>query len=188
MFNFLLMGAQGTGKSTLLDRLSSNKINGIGVNSIKSISREYIASNGLSTGYETSYTDLFAYYALFLSSFNKSQSSQKINVFDRSILDPLIFARMKFAQKDYVCILGEEIFCALTKSIHGIIYVPIEFAIFDDGFRSLESTKQQRFDKELRGLILDWKLNHVTVLGTVEQRLEIIERFIEAQITKQSHD
>jgi len=60
-----------------------------------------------------------------------------------------------------------------TQYTH-VVYLPIEFGIVPDGLRPLDPEFQQDIDRRILGLLERYGLQHETLTGTVEQRVEAL--------------
>lgn len=54
-------------------------------------------------------------------------------------------------------------------------YVPIEFDVVDDGFRSLDEEFRREIDKNIKDFLVGFNVDFIEVRGTVEERTAIIE-------------
>jgi len=184
MFNFFLQGAQGTGKTSLLNDISRIEILNYKINPISEVARQKINNEYLSKEQETTIFDYFVYYGMYLSAFNNNLANNDINIFDRSIFDTIIFSRMKFGKNNHIEILGKEIFKLLIKNLNGVLYIPIEFDIVDDGFRNLDKSAQTTFDSELKLVLHEMGIDYCILRGSIEERSEIATRYIITKINR----
>jgi len=179
-YNFFLQGAQGVGKTTLIEALKVCEISGFQVNVVKAITRGHYLSDSLSRESETTDLDFFTYFNFHLSALKKCPYG--INVFDRSLIDTIVFSVLKYGKNNPIELLGKEIISTQLQEIHGIIYIPIEFSMDNDGFRNLEVEKQAKFDVELVTIINELGIAHETIVGTVDNRLYSSKKFIVKRI------
>jgi len=54
-------------------------------------------------------------------------------------------------------------------------YTPIEFDVVDDGFRSLNEDFRKEIDKNIKDFLIGFNVDYIEVKGTVEERVETIE-------------
>ena len=54
------------------------------------------------------------------------------------------------------------------------VYLPIEFALEDDGMRPTDKDFQKNVDGAMRSLIYDFKITPLVVTGSVEERVESV--------------
>lgn len=179
MYLFLIQGATGTGKTTLITELEKRCIKGLPVQSLVNDRRRQITGKGLSRDTDTSLCDYFTYYASYLTLFQRALEKPGIAVLDRSILDTMVFARLQFGSGNPIEILGKRIFTLMQERITGILYLPIEFEPVDDGCRNVNRELRQSFDQALIALLEELDASFVTLRGTVEERAESAIAYID---------
>ena len=54
-------------------------------------------------------------------------------------------------------------------------YIPIEFEVEYDGFRSMNEDFRKEIDKNIKDLLDGMGIDYIELRGTVEERLEIME-------------
>ena len=166
----ILTGAQGTGKTTLMNALAAE-----GTRTF-SIARE--TANEL--GWPPAEDKVEEYQKnLFLKAM-KSLSSKKDYISDRGLtciaaytfngaLDGNI--AKKTADNQY---LKLQKFHVENPDIL-VVYTPIEFAIEDDGLRSVDVENQKKIDFLIKNLLDTAGIKYITVTGSVEERVAQVE-------------
>lgn len=165
----ILTGAQGTGKTTLMNALAKD-----GTRTISHI-RKYAAQQDIDI---TSASELGQ--KEFFKSLKKELSSKKSYISDRGLtcvaaytfekaLDNII--SKKTADKQYMDIIK---FHSENPDIL-LVYVPIEFEIEDDGTRSVDAAFQQKIDFLIKNILDTTQVKYITVTGSVEERKAQIE-------------
>lgn len=157
------VGAHGTGKTTLLNELKKNR-------------PDLIYFDGFSRGVKR-------YNNKIKNKLNKSEEQILINDIARMTWKnqvqqkDLVVTRTPFDYSSYSFEIGlvEESFDMfnLMEDIGDVkfFYLPIEFEVEEDGVRPLDKDFQKRIDKDLLAQMNVYKINFVTLSGTVEERL-----------------
>jgi deoxyadenosine/deoxycytidine kinase len=166
-------GAQGTGKTTLVNELSK-KFN------IKALS--IARDTAVSTGWTASTPGTVEYQKELFDKLYKALSSKKGFVSDRSLscvagytfnhalanMDDKKFKKLADTQYKKFCKFHNEHPDVL------IVYTPIEFDLLEDGLRSTNKELQQGLDFIIKNILDVSNANYLTVTGTVEERMEQI--------------
>lgn len=171
----ILTGAQGTGKTTLMNALASD-----GTRTISHI-RKFAAEKNIdiSTASEAGQKEFF-------KSLKKELSSKKNYVSDRGLtcvaaytFDKTVAGEItkKTADKQYMDIVK---FHTENPDIL-LVYVPIEFEIEDDGVRTTNKEHQATIDFLIKNILETSGINYITVTGTVEERVSQIEAALKSK-------
>lgn len=165
----ILTGAQGTGKTTLMNALAAD-----GTRTISHIRKHAAEQNiDITTASEAGQKEFF-------KSLKKELSSKRNYVSDRGLtcvaaytFDKAIAGEIskKVADKQYIDIVK---FHTDNPDIL-LVYVPIEFEIEDDGTRSIDPEFQAKIDFLIKNILETSGIKYITVTGTVEERLAQIE-------------
>lgn len=182
----ILIGAHGTGKTTLANELS----NIINMPVVESVAREvqknirYLENNDIIDVANQSKNYLANTYQNVFCSMSRWDFMRWVDakvpcIMTRCPLDTIAYA---YAD-DYVCndiaktnkdILRESagFMEAIKRSL--FIYIPIEFGIENDGVRPTDVEFQKHVDEYIRKLIYDFEITPLVVTGSVEERLKTI--------------
>ena len=165
----ILTGAQGTGKTTLMNELAKD-----GTRTISHIRKHAAEQNiDITTASEAGQKEFF-------KSLKKELSSKKNYVSDRGLtcvaaytFDKALTGEIskKVADKQYMDIVK---FHTENPDIL-LVYVPIEFEIEDDGTRSIDPEFQAKIDFLIKNILDTSGIKYITVTGSVEERLAQIE-------------
>lgn len=166
----ILTGAQGTGKTTLMNALAAD-----GTKTL-SIAREQAINAGWSSVTGTTQD----YQKILFQTLFKAVSSKRSYVSDRGLtcvaaytFDGAIKGTItkQTADKQY---LKLQKFHRENPDIL-LVYVPIEFELEDDGVRNTDKEYQAQIDFFIKNLLDTAGLKYITVTGTVEERVKQIE-------------
>lgn len=170
----ILTGAQGTGKTTLMNALAED-----GIRTISHI-RKYAEQKNIdiTTASELGQKEFFKSLKKELSHKSSYISDRGLTcvaayTFDKA-LDNII--SKKTADKQYMDIIK---FHTDNPDIL-LVYVPIEFEIEDDGKRSTDAVFQKKIDFLIKNILDTAQLKYITVTGSVEERKAQIEAALTA--------
>lgn len=177
---YILCGAQSTGKSILLHHFEDK------MNLITEVVRNLAKEKGINvneSGDENGQSMIFnTYYNLF-------EKTKGPWISDRGLTDVIAYTcyNMKDKGEEGEKFLEDQInrFIKFSEENDDIVYfyVPIEFPVVADGFRSTNEEFRKEIDKNIRDLFeymegIHRGLNVFTVKGTVEERLETIKEIM----------
>lgn len=171
----ILTGAQGTGKTTLMNALAED-----GTRTISQVDRKVAAENGWGLSENTTSECQKAIYAAI----KKELSSKKDYISDRSLSCVAAYTFNKAVQGEIEKELADKQYMGFLKFMHDnpdviLVYVPIEFPIVGDGLRSEDSAYQANIDFLIKGILETTEVPFITVSGTVEERKAQVEAEIE---------
>lgn len=189
----ILIGAHGTGKSTLADALSKK----LDLPVVESVAREffknwkYIKDTCLVTGMTPNGESNVKQNILCSMSrwdFMRWANADIPVIMTRCPLDTLAYAA---ADKDVsqsildtnkkILLENEEFMNALNSSL--FIYLPIEFNIENDGVRPTDIEFQKEVDEEMRKLIYEFKITPLVVSGSVDERVDTVMSYLKNGLT-----
>lgn len=168
MANIAISGAQGTGKSTLLDALSK-------LPELKNY--EFIKENMrdlVDEGYSIN-EDSGDRLAFKVAQENLKLSEMKNVVTDRYFLDGYVYATYFWKQgsvSDDVMQYYDELLYKLNTSADVIFYIRPEFDIEDDGFRSTCTEFRDGIVEIFEEYIRAYNIPVVVLTGSVEDRVQ----------------
>ncbi len=167
-----LIGTQGTGKSTLLNRFRDH------YNVIDGVARRCITQ-----GCDSSESGTWSSQCKIFNSYLRALDEENY-ISTRSVLDVLAYTawltkKGKIIPAQYLSQLQDTVLWWIRNPEVVICYVPIEFEIEDDGVRSVDKTYQKEIDKEMLYVLQQLKVPYYSVSGTVEQRVEQLKEIIQ---------
>lgn len=172
------VGAQGTGKTTLLEAARKDEVFK-DFQFCTEIVRDLVKKKNLSINESGNAKS----QKVFFDAYNKILNKDGY-ISDRCILDVHAYTNYLYDYKSsnsekelrslYKEILRENsILKSLNKDSFGIIiYFPIEFELVDDGIRSLNVYFQEYIDQYIVNTLNKYQLPFYTIRGSVEQRLK----------------
>lgn len=102
---------------------------------------------------------------------------------DRSMIDCLAYTQLLYIDSNEDPILYstlnyvETLFARTIKDIDYFIYFPIEFDLVKDGERTDSEDWRHRADQIFQGIFTKYRLDHLRVSGTVEERIKQIKLY-----------
>lgn len=170
---FLLTGAQGTGKTSIMDALSCD------IQKIQNITRTCIEKNNLSINENSDNTTQHAIFNSYYDVLTKNDDY----LAERSLFDVYAYSKHQFfnnkcdlnileRQKKLIEMFVKE----NTNAIY--FYIPIEFDIVADGTRSINKTFQKEIDNYIRSLLDEFGCKYYTIKGTILERVNEINKII----------
>jgi predicted ATPase len=166
----ILLGAHGTGKSTLLE-------------AINIIKPEYYTSDGFSRPIkkiknQIGLNDIAEQVAINeLTNWAFDNYVKKTNVISaRSPIDTIIYSNLLFPE-----IITNDIennFVSKISHIEQVFYLPIEFDIVNDGMRFVDKTFQGDVDFALLSFCTKHNIPLIKLSGTVPERIKQIEKYL----------
>jgi predicted ATPase len=173
IFTYVLTGAHGTGKSTLLNELRSIP----GYKFSDSVTRK----SGAVLNQEGTDEGQLKILSAILDYEQANQLYQTDYILDRSFIDfyaytIYLYRRDQVTYETFKRIKSE--FKERLKHYTLVFYLPIEFDIEQDGVRSDDTEFQTEIDEIIRTTLTDNEVSFIPVTGTVEQRVSDIKQHI----------
>ena len=190
----ILIGAHGTGKSTLADALSKK----LDIPVVESVAREvfknwkYLKDTCLITGLTPNGESNVKQNILCSMSrwdFMRWANADIPVIMTRCPLDTLAYAAADktvsqsiLDTNKKILLENEEFMNALNSSL--FIYLPIEFNIENDGVRPTDIEFQKEVDEEMRKLIYEFKITPLVVSGSVDERVDTVMGYLKSGLTE----
>ena len=166
----ILTGAQGTGKTTLMNALAVD-----GTKTL-SIARKHAIENGWSpdTGSSEDYQNKLFKDLL------KAVSSKKNYISDRGLTCVAAYTFNGALAGSITKKTADSQYLKLAKFHREnpdvlVVYLPIEFDLIEDGVRNANKNDQAKMDFLIKGILETANIKYITVTGTVEERVKQIE-------------
>lgn len=182
------IGAQGTGKTTLLNQLVEESIkfdSGINIKTITNVVRSLVESEGIKInkkGNSTSQNLIFDEYLKIFSNVDPYIDW----VSDRSLIDVVAYTKYlntrnkvslkRYEQQFNILKLWYENSPIAKNTI--FVYFPIEFNVVEDGVRSVDEEYRREIDNNIKSILEELGVNYYIMEGTREERLELMKNII----------
>lgn len=165
----ILTGAQGTGKTTLMNELAKD-----GTRTISHI-RKTAAEHGIDISSASEEGQKLLYKTL-----KKELSSKKNYISDRGLTCVAAYTFDKALTGEIKKAVADKQYTDFVKFMQDnpdvlVVYVPVEFEVEDDGVRSIDKEFQAKIDFLISNILETSGVPYITVTGTVEERLAQIE-------------
>ena len=166
----VITGAQGTGKTCLMNALATD---GTRTMSIARDTANELGWPPADDQVEKYQKDLFA-KAL------KTFSSKKNYISDRGLTCIASYTFDGALEEKVAKKTADSQYLKLQKFHQDnpdvlVVYTPIEFAVEDDGLRSVDAAYQDRIDFLIKNILDTAGIKYITVTGTVEERVAQVE-------------
>ena len=172
---YILTGAQSVGKSVLLRHFSEK------MNTITEVVRNLAKNEGINVNENG---DFEGQSRIFNTYKNLFETTPGPFISDRGLTDVISYTCYNMKDKG---VEGEKF---LENQVNELLkfqeenpdvvyfYVPIEFNVVDDGFRSLNEDFRKEIDKNIKDLLDAYNIDYYTITGTVEERLDTIKEIM----------
>lgn len=170
-----LVGAQGTGKTTILNKLEKfEKITEV----VRKLSKSGIKINEY--GDDDGQRHIFNTYNEIFDRLD----NRKNWVSDRGLFDVFAYTKYLYNHGNVSEDLYNEqynrlINWSLTNKDVVIAYFPIEFDVVNDGVRSLDENFRKEIDENIKWILNECNVKYYVIEGSIEERLELINAIIE---------
>ena len=166
----ILTGAQGTGKTTLMNELAKDGTRTLSVARDTAEANGWTAENGTNEEYQK---------ALF-SDLKKELSSKKSYISDRGLSCVAAYTFEKAIAGEIAKETADKQYIDIVKFAEAnpdalLVYVPIEFPVEDDGVRSTDEAHRAAIDFLIRNILETSGIPYITVHGSVEERRQQVE-------------
>ena len=171
-YKICLTGSQGTGKTTILNHYRELGYNCI-TEVVRNLSKQGVPINTMGTldGQKRIYEE---YQRLFKETDNY--------ISDRGLSDVLAYTIYLADTNDNeelwkIAFQQMQLLKEFVKSNPNVqfFYFPIEFPVVNDGVRSMDEKYRKRIDVIINALLKFCQIPFITVTGTVEERIKIID-------------
>ena len=165
----ILTGAQGTGKTTLMNELAKD-----GTRTISHI-RKTAEANGLDISEATEKGQ-----KIYFKTLKKELSSKRSYISDRGLTCVAAYTFDKAVSGTISRKTADKQYMDVVKFMNDnpdvlLVYVPVEFGPEDDGERSIDPDFQLKIDFLIKNILDTSNVPYITVNGTIEDRVAQIE-------------
>ena len=105
---------------------------------------------------------------------------------DKTLFDNIIYGNVALKDQKVKDVISDIVI--KEARYDAMLYIPIEFAIADDGLRSLNSEFQAQIDRSYVEFLNQNNFSYYTVRGTVEERFQQALQIIEPLLRPSSQD
>lgn len=166
----ILTGAQGVGKTTLMNALATDGTKTLSIAREQAIEAGWSSVTGSSQDYQKTLFKVL----------HKALSSKKNYISDRGLTCVAAYTFLGALAGEITRTVADKQYGKLQK-FHAenpdalLVYVPIEFPIEEDGVRDANPENQERMDFLIKNLLDTSGVKYITVTGTVDERVKQIE-------------
>lgn len=174
----IFTGAQGTGKTTILDYFKNQNYNVI-TEVVRKLSKEGVNINEM--GDVEGQRKIFNTYVELFDNNNEYVSDRGLT----DVLSYTMYLSTSSSSTEYDELLDEQYnklkeYCELNKDAI-FFYFPIEFSVVDDGVRSTSDEFRKMIDSYILGLLKELEIHYYEVRGTIEERINFVKSIIESK-------
>lgn len=170
-----IIGAQCTGKSTLLDKVKESGILSPGYIFCEEVVRKLVKEKQILINKEG---DFESQKAIFYAHLDNARENIDM-VTDRSCIDAWVYTLYNREQFN-VAELNELnfLFVHTLAFYDKIFYLPVEFELESDGFRSLDKEFQAAIDEKFRYILNMYNIQYNRLSGSIENRFQLFKKHI----------
>lgn len=173
MKRIILTGAQGTGKTTILNHFKEQGMNCI-TEVVRKLAKEGVKINEM--GDEEGQRKIFDTYKDLLS-------QKESYISDRGLTDVMAYTvYLNDSGKNLFHLSLDQMvdYLMFNKNNPDIIYCyfPIEFPVVDDGVRSIDEKFRSDVDENIKNILDNTNTPYHTITGTVEERIKQLEELL----------
>lgn len=166
----ILTGAQGTGKTTLMNALANDGIKTLSIAREQAINEGWSSITGSSQDYQKT---LYKILYKALSNKNDYISDRGLSCVAAYTFDGVLEGKITkdVADKQY---LKFQKFHKENPDIL-LVYLPIEFPLESDGVRDDDIKNQKKIDFLIKNILDTSGVKYITATGSIEERVKKIE-------------
>lgn len=172
----IFTGAQGTGKTTILNHYKEHGYNII-TEIVRNLSKEGVKINEMG--------DLEGQRRIF-NEYNKILNKEESYISDRGLTDVTAYTSYLSNKNDDNDLRVECMYQLFDiqdfyqkNSAVITCYFPIEFPVVDDGVRSINEEFRHDIDVNIKNILDGIGIQYYTITGTVEERIKQIDKIIQ---------
>ena len=166
----ILTGAQGTGKTTLMNALATDGIKTLSIAREQALKAGWLAVTGTTQDYQK----------ILFAALLKAISSKKSYISDRGLTCVAAYTFDGALEGKITKQVADKQYLKLQKFHNDnpdvlLVYLPIEFELESDGVRDTDKENQKRIDFFIKNILDTSGIKYITVTGSVEERVKQIE-------------
>lgn len=190
-----LVGAHGTGKTTLSKALASRLTDqGVLCSSLPEVPRILCDASNDPAFFRRGKNSPLKQCSILLGQvvyeLESLASDAEVVIGDRSLLDHWAYTLHAFKggfESENVRHLFDSLVAKHCSLYDLIFYIPIEFEVMDDGTREGDTVFQSEIDTLIRSLLKQMGLECVEIAGTVEERVDSCMSYIGSKLGRSWH-
>ena len=173
-----IIGSHGVGKTTLSVKLSNH----FGFARIPDIVREAHEKKFV----VNEETPPESQFWILSKQIELERNTPESWIADKTLFDNIIYGNVILKDQKVKDVISDIVIKEARYDV--MLYLPIEFAIADDGLRSLNSEFQAQIDRSYIEFLNQNNFSYYTVRGTVEERFQQALQIIEPLLRPSSQD
>ena len=173
---YILTGAQGVGKTTILKNFEGR------MNVVTEVVRNLARNEHISVNEKGNMRGQSRIFDTYVEVLSKNETPF---ISDRGLTDVIAYTcyNMKDKGKEGEDFLDNQVLrLAEFQNNYGddtvYFYIPIEFDVEYDGFRSMNEEFRREIDKNIKDLLDSMNIDYIELRGTVEERLKTVEEIM----------
>lgn len=167
-----VVGAHGTGKTTICTEISKK----LGFNYIPDVVADAYRLNFTIN----EQTPPESQFWILSKQIELERNTQEPWIMEKSLWDNIIYGSFSIKDKEVLSVIGKIVNSNANYNL--VFYLPIEFAIPDDGLRSLNKEFQEFVDKAVVKFLNTNKIKYYTLSGSIKERVKTACKIIKQNI------
>lgn len=164
-------GASGVGKTTVVKEVASEVSRGYEVLLSQDVARS-LAGRGVRINTESQTDDYLAFLTLRLHDLLYLRSD--LVIFDRTLLDVLVFMKLNGHAQGWLKALTSELVQWQMNELSLYFYIPIEFEAEQDGIRIVDPDVNRQVDRITLDLLREYRPDFITLTGSIPERVNLV--------------
>ena len=166
-----ISGAPGVGKTSVVDEVAKQVSSKHSVELSKDVARS-LARQGVRINTESGIDDYLAFLTVRFR--DMSQLHADVVIYDRTLLDILVFMELNEDDQGWLKQLTEELLRWQMDRLSLYFYIPMEFEIEHDGVRIADPIINHQIDQIIVRLLREHRPDFITLRGSISERVNTI--------------